>query len=131
MQCDITFSNPYVVRVTFDEDQYETAKAKLGVLSRKTYKLIKGTWGYTQMKVEKTGEEQSQSVTIQGANGHTATFPGYMAPVLSSRSYFVFKDQADALQFTLSNENAKLLTMWPSNLKFTIYDYDDAQQKTE
>ena len=130
-QCDIPFSNPFIVRVTFDQYPYDSAKSKLGELSRKTFRLIKGTWGYTQMKVEKTGEEASQPVTIQGANGHVATFPGYMTPVLSSRSYFLFRDRADALQFMLYTENAKLLTMWPSNLKFTVYDYDDTQQKVE
>jgi hypothetical protein len=97
----ITFSNPYVVCIKYaiERDYLEHRE-----LYRKLYKQITGTWGYTMLH-----QGMRNPVTSQ---------------LKDSIAYFCFKHEIDVLQLCLMEGNCKKVMLWPSNLKFTIYEYD-------
>jgi len=114
----IFFPNPYVVML--EHDKYEDVEPwHFQKLTRKVYKLIQGTWGYCKPEPEyKFPPEDERRVAI--------TTPGLFAPIFGMesiyRSYWVFKDEIDALQFRLMiGEKSSHVYMWPKRY-FTIHE---------
>lgn len=127
----IFFPDPYVVRVDFPEGTMEAAMAEYRKLTRSAYRLLKGTWGYSQLEYE-----QWQA---SNKNNHPAPLcPGHFAgmnqgQIVSSlfdsdwvsilRGYICFADELDALQFRLSlSAKAIQVVLWPKNILFTIHE---------
>lgn len=121
------FSNPTVVRVKFPDEAYSLATLKLSEITRKTYKLIHGTWGHTKVFTEFVGTKRESAFTITLPGG-SVTLPPTEFPDMALRAYFAFKDEVDALQFLLYFENAKIVTMWPRKT-FTIHEYIESDQQ--
>lgn len=127
----IFFPNPYVVRVDFGAQcQLDRAESEYRKLTRKAYRNIKGTWGYSNV--------MSEHVKIKDDHKHSAPpGPGYftgmhtnlviaaiMDPDYQSenRAYICFKDEEDALQFRLTVDVPLLhVLMWPERL-FMIHE---------
>jgi len=92
----INFSDPYVIRVQY---KGESSILPFNDLKKQVYKSVKGTWGFSSLKVE----------------GEIFDFPSVLA------SYWCFKDSADALMFTLlAGEKASRVLIWPATT-FTIH----------
>ena len=113
-------SNPYVVRVKHPES-VSHENIKLGEFRKmlKTAKTqITDTWGYSNPEFE-----------IVKTAGEILVLFGSVSvdmPVSECHSYWVFTNEMDALQFRLSvGENALQMHMWPTNIKYTIYEYDN------
>lgn len=126
------FSDPYVVRLEYknihamfqeDEDYRK--------ITRATYKLIEGTWGYSKLV--------NDVIRVKNEHGHlfppgphhfdgmtqSQTMASLFDPDWQTvrRGYFCFKDELDALQFRLTiNVNAVQVVMWPKNILFTIHE---------
>lgn len=120
----IIFSNPYVVMLEHrsagdgylgDNFEYDFQK-----LTRKVYKQIQGTWGYCKPQSEYIfPEKDSKKPTLSSIAG--AFTPIYGMPTVM-RSYWVFKDEIDALHFRLMiGEKAMRVYMWPQRY-FTIHE---------
>ena len=112
----IFFPNPHVVRLEYGEDVGTIdAETDYRKIISKTYRLTKGTWGYTTLDYEFSRVKNDlESSVFNGINlGDTISF---------QRCYFCFKDELDALQFRLSiNTRAVQVKMWPSRW-FTIHE---------
>jgi len=107
----IFFPEPYVVRVEYPAD-FDSA-VKYNKTIRNTYKLIKGTWGYSQLQLE-----ESYVNNPWEPNRYVK-----QVYVNMMRGYVCFKDDLDALQFRLSIDNGAIkVLMWPKSLYFTIHE---------
>lgn len=133
-QSKLTFTG-YVVRLDYKDLAFEDAEKEHRKTCRSAYKLLKGTWGFSQLTQETIciKPDQNQPTTAIGKPYGSGHFAG-MTPaqaisslfdqdwVLVTRAYFAFKDEADALQFRLSvNSNAIRVHIWPK-LEFTIHE---------
>jgi hypothetical protein len=92
-------SSPIVVRLQqeFEIDIFGPKFPNFLKMLKGFRKLIKGTWGVSQIVMDntKTGSQ-----------------------------YFFFDNEDDLLMFLLkAPNNTKRVYMWPSNLRFTIYEY--------
>lgn len=118
----IFFPNPYVVRVEYERDMPMTdSEADYRKLTRRAYKLISGTWGYSSLEYEelKTGKDDPVGPIVIGNPG--IVFISDFGVV--SRGYACFKDEDDALQFRLMNgAKAIRVHMWPAKRLFTIHE---------
>ena len=122
----IPFANPYVVRVQYgDSITYEDAVMSHRKIMRNAYKLMQGTWGYSNLDYEQistVGEQAAPMVWTPAAGGGPPLVsynPGYS---FALRAYVVFKDEMDALQFRLSiDNNSRQVKMWPERW-FTIHE---------
>ncbi len=118
---DVIFDNPYVVRV----NHTESTNGNYNLLEfRKILKLAKelihGTWGYSNAEYE---ELVDKSDVRHG--GLSIIVHKY-----ECRSYWVFKDNIDALQFRLTvGDKATHVHMWPTKIKFTITEYTNDDNK--
>lgn len=99
---------------------------------RKTYKLIQGTWGYSQLEYEMVqikndhGHKSAPGSTFFAGMSSTAVISSLLDPDYANRlsGYVCFKDEADALQFRLSIEVKSIhVHMWPER-KFLIHEMD-------
>lgn len=102
-------------------------------LMRRAYKLIHGTWGYSNLEYEETMvkiDYTPQHHVIKNApniNGNNLmqifvasfnTDSNYVA-----RGYICFKEESDALQFRLMvGATAIRVHMWPNKRLFTIHE---------
>lgn len=116
----IFFPNPYVVML--EHNSYEDVEPwHFQKLTRKVYRLIKGTWGYCKPEPEYKFPEKDEK--------KSPTLPllsGKFIPIHNMdsiyRSYWVFKDEIDALQFRLMiGEKSDHVYMWPKRY-FTIHE---------
>lgn len=115
----IFFSNPYVLRLTPEESMQMDADWRS--LTRKAYKQIAGTWGHTALSTEYI----QPYIAFSGMNAQQLAAP-FTCNTYKKRGYFCFKDELDALQFRLMVDSAAVrVHIWPSNCKFTIYEYVD------
>jgi len=128
----IFFPNPYVVRVEYLSNQPEyVIEADYRRVTRRAYKLIQGTWGYSPLDTD--------VIQIKNDHGHTSPpgsnhFNGMSQhQIMTSlfdpdwqtvyRGYCCFKDELDALQFRLSIDTRAIqVVMWPKNIVFTIHE---------
>jgi len=128
----IFFPNPYVVRMEYLCNRPdEVLEAEYRKVTRRAYKLIQGTWGYSQL--------EHDVIQVKNDHGHTAPpganhFNGMSQQQIIAtlfdpdwqsvrRAYCCFKDEMDALQFRLSIEaRAIQVVMWPAGTLFTIHE---------
>src|SRR4051812_10395221 len=113
----IFFSNPYVVQVEFSDLVQNEAESQYRKIIRSSYKLIKGTWGYSQLEYEnwqtKNDPEPFDSVQVISPS-LSNIFPSPFDNnnyITRLRGYVCFADVMDALQFRLSiSTKAKQVT---------------------
>jgi hypothetical protein len=111
--------NPYVVRVTHTDCTHANMNlAEFMKFRKKAKQEIKATWGYTDPAVETVKTNNTETLNIFG---HIST---YNVPIEKCHSYWVFTDEADALQFRLTAGESINMHMWPHKILFTIYEYD-------
>lgn len=109
----------------------EEAMGEYRKLTRRAYRLLQGTWGYTPLGLEGTKIKDDHKHPAPPGPGH---FQG-MSPgvALSSlfdpdyqtriRGYACFKDELDALQFRLTLDTSSIqVRMWPEKLRFTVHE---------
>ena len=107
----IFFKNPYVVRVEYAESGYQEATVEYSKLTRKTYRLMQGTWGHTTLEHELTRNIFSAGNALDDTYDYGKL-----------RGYFCFQDEDDALQFRLSiDATAIKVNMWPERW-FTVHE---------
>lgn len=108
----IFFPKPKVVRVEYGMDIPGTdADKHFRDLCRKTYKLIKGTWGHSTIEYEQVTENKGDIFQIVDIR-------------FVQRAYFVFEDELDELQFRLTiDSGSKAVKIWPEKILFTIHEY--------
>lgn len=131
----IFFANPYMVRIEYDKDTpMEVAQDEYRKLMRRTYKLIRGTWGYCPLEHEQSQIKNDHNHMAPPGPNHfngmnqnqviASLFNSDYAHVL--RAYLCFKDESDALQFRLMIDTKAIhVHMWPNNKFFTIHELVD------
>jgi hypothetical protein len=117
-------SNPYVIRVTHPECT-SPENMRLGEF-RKMLKTAKSqitdTGGYSNPEFEIIKSNITTNISLQKF---------WDAPSVQCHSYWVFTNELDALQFTLSvGENALKMHIWPTNVKYTITEYIEDTDET-
>jgi hypothetical protein len=127
----IFFSRPYVVRVEYPADiMMEQAESDYRKLTRRAYRLIKGTWGYCPLEPELVKvKDEFNHPTPPGPSHFAGMAPGVMIASLfdsdyqhRTRGYLCFADELDALQFRLAiSTTARQVFMWPERW-FTIHE---------
>jgi hypothetical protein len=124
-------TNPYVVRL---DHNTATGSFNIDILEfRKILKIAKtcttNTWGYSSPEIEHvTIPEESRPVQIIPPSAQQYTL-NFSTEQMIYRSYWVFKDEMDALQFRLTvGETARHVYMWPTNVKFTIQEYTEVSE---
>lgn len=118
----IFFPDPYVVRVEYAiPGDYSEDMRNFQKLTRATYKLIKGTWGYCMPE-----EEQVDGFSKLDKSGQLSfSFNENYKQML--RGYFAFKEEMDALQFRLSIDVTSVrVNIWPYRY-FTIHEYIEVE----
>lgn len=94
---NIFFPKPIVVQVKY-ASMGTMYPAEHLALVRKTYKMIAGTWGHSDVQ------------TTYGLEFFS-----------SDTAYFCFSSAEDTLQFCITVPQSKQVKMWPS-VKFTIHE---------
>ena len=104
---------PYVVRIEHAKgDGNFMDLTEFRKTLRRQRSIMQATWGYTDPIWEK--------VSVNDVDNYFAWY----SPDFYLRSYWVFSDELDALQFRLSvGESAKQMFIWPQNTKFTITEF--------
>jgi len=119
----IFFKNPYVARLDH-EAPYGTVDLCLIPSFReaksKAYKLICGTYGYTNPVYEGSTDLTQPWYSPAGLLRGNLSTP---------RSYWCFKHEMDALQFRMMiGTRATRVYMWPDSLNFTIFDFTENKE---
>lgn len=116
----IFFPDPYVVRVQYGSDiAFDQAELKYRTLTKRVYKEIKGTWGYSKLEYEQISQN---TPTTQSNIGNIVVYSSFIDSMFAYRGYFVFEDEMDALQFRLSLDTSAVhVKMWPETW-FTIHE---------
>lgn len=123
-QTRLFIPNPYVVRVdhgTGDGFHFDLKEFRRVLSSLK--KTVTSTWGYSDPIWERHILPEDNTLTISTPTYYNAV----NVHVFENRqvSYWVFSDTIDALQLKLIVGDKSMSTqMWPSNLKFTITEYE-------
>lgn len=123
----IFFPDPYMVRVEFADTGMDDANLQYRKITRSAYKLLKGTWGYSNLEMEVwqiDSQDQSDiSLTALAHNQTQLTASLFTANYISVlRAYVCFAEEADALQFRLSiSAKSRHVKMWPKK-EFTIHE---------
>jgi hypothetical protein len=110
----IFFPNPKVMRVQYsDLTLVESSASNYRKLTRQAYKLIRGTWGYSELRCE----------TLRGSNhlpdSIDSLFDDYGSCI---RGYICFEDEMDLLQFKLmTTAEMTQVSMWPAQT-FLIHE---------
>ena len=134
-QSKIFFPNPYVVRVEYDGNQFDTTTdAAYRKLVRNTYRLIKGTWGHSALIFEVIRSEDpaisAQAQALTQTQIWAAIFSSVAPTYTARRGYFCFKDELDALQFRLSIDTTAIqVVMWPNDVRFTIHEVVETDEQ--
>jgi len=117
----IFFPDPYVVRLEYGDSPVFDAEADYGRTIRNAYKLISGTWGYSNLEHELTQIKNEAPVVSGMFNGVNITsFDNSWGHI--PRGYLCFKDELDVLQFRLSIDTRAIqVKMWPKRW-FTIHE---------
>lgn len=133
----IFFPRPYVVRVEYSADMMmEQMESDYRKLTRQTYKLIKGTWGYCPLEPELVKvKDEFNHPTPPGPAHFSGLAPGVVIASLFDpdyqhriRGYLCFADELDALQFRLTiSTTSRQVFMWPERW-FTIHEVVEADE---
>ena len=100
--------NPYVVRLDHNIAPNGAIADYMGfrkIISRTRQSCAK-TWGYSNATPERTATDDTTTV-------------------YTMRSYWLFQDEMDALQFKLIHTEAVRMIIWPKIINFTIYEQDN------
>lgn len=121
----IFFPNPYMVRVEFPTGE-DNANWEYGKMIRSAYRLLQGTWGYSELAYEiwNTDPEPKIPFTQLTANQQIASLFAITTTDFTSllRGYVCFADEMDALQFRLTIDVKSIqVLMWPKK-EFTIHE---------
>jgi hypothetical protein len=119
-----------MVRVEYPDGTMEDAMADYRKLTRQAYKLLKGTWGYSQLEYETWQTKKPDGPLVPASNPFAGMNQNQIIASLFDndfvnilRGYICFKDEMDALQFRLSiSAKAIQVRMWPKNREFTIHE---------
>ena len=106
------FPNPVVLQVEFSDPNLREFQR----IKNRVYKTIKGTWGCSDL--------QPVILHIDLFREKTSTIFYSNSTKIVYRAYFCFKDEIDALQIKLINENISRVYMWPKT-SFQIHEYTD------
>lgn len=126
----IFFPNPYVLRLEYPLVSPEQATAEYWKLTRQAWKLLEGTWGYSQLQQEQIKiKDEFKDNALQVSTHFAGMTPIQQIAVLFNsdyqnvlRGYLCFSDKLDALQFRLMiPTNAIQVSMWPERW-FTIHE---------
>jgi hypothetical protein len=122
----IFFENPYVVCLEHTGFNFPNMNLSgFRKILKSTRNLIQGTWGYSNPEFETLALKESDL----DANGLPTLASLFTSPEFRLRSYWVFKDEIDALQFRLSvGETARRVHMWPQDKTFTIYEAEETNE---
>ena len=112
---------PYIVRVEHGiPGAYNFDLAEFYKLLRRTRTTIFATWGYTDPELEVAPSREAG----QDAQARNSSMLSITDTIFLLRSYWIFEDKSDALQFRLGlPELATQVFMWPRQKVFTIYEY--------
>jgi hypothetical protein len=112
----------------------EQAEGEYSKLTRQTYRLIKGTWGYCPLKPEMVRvKDESDHLALLNplhiTNGSPVISPLYDPDFQHQcRGYLCFADELDALQFRLTVfTTSRQVLMWPER-RFTIHEVVKADE---
>ncbi len=117
----ITFTNPYVIKIRHSIIENDVLSLpKFFTTLQRAKKIYTGTtWGYSNPEMGPS----SNKTTVVIHNGNQMQIPWIDYDLCS---YWVFKDEQDALQMRLTiGEYAQKVIIWPSSIKFTIYEYSN------
>jgi len=124
----IFFPDPYMVRIEFADTVQHEAEAEYRKITRSAYKLIKGTWGYTQLEYESWQTKNDTEPYDPVLTTTSASLSNIFSSLFDNnyitrlRGYICFADEMDALQFRLSiSARSQQVTMWPKR-EFTIHE---------
>lgn len=110
---------PYVVRIDHAEMSMDnlTLSEFRSILTR-SKKIFGDTWGYSNPEMEVLDTDKEEKLAL---GNYTALFN---SRDFVYRSYWLFADNMDALQFRLSvGEKATQVYIWPQQIKFTITEF--------
>jgi hypothetical protein len=133
----IFFSNPYVLRLDYSETPFTDALSDYTKTTRRAYRVITGTWGYTTLEFEMAQFKNDHGhVNPPGGAFFNGMNQGQVIQSLLNpdykqmpRGYICFEDEMDALQFRLSvSSNAIHVQMWPSRM-FTIHEVVETDEQ--
>ena len=112
---------PYVVRVEHGiPGNYNFELAEFYKLLRRTRTTIFATWGYSNPELEVAPARNDEGNNLSG----NSAMVNITDTIFLLRSYWVFEDKSDALQFRLGlPEVATQVFMWPRLKEFTMYEY--------
>lgn len=112
-------SNPYVVRIDHNEMSLgNPALSEFRKILTRSKKIFGDTWGYSNPEIEVIQSGNKDTLVI-GNNAAAFNYPDVVY-----RSYWIFADNMDALQFRLAvGEKAKQVYIWPQKVKFTITEF--------
>jgi len=124
----IFFPDPYVVRLEYGDVPRFDAESDYRKVIHNAYRLIGGTWGYSNLEYEMT-QIKSEAPVVSGIfNGVNITSLDNSWEHLP-RCYFCFKDELDALQFRLSiSTRAIQVRIWPERW-FTIHEVVETDEQ--
>ena len=116
----IFFPNPHVVRLDYEDASIIEAEAAFRKIIRSAYRLIEGTWGYSELRYEFVGMKAgdfSPTIVFNGISHSSFNETTHMP-----RGYLCFENELDALQFRLSiSTKAFHVKLWPA-CWFTIHE---------
>lgn len=120
-------SAPYIVRVEHGEfNGLNMDLVEFYKILRKTRSTTFATWGYSHPSPE------SISLGLEDPAADWISKLCHNNSVNLLRSYWVFEDDSDALQFRLGlSRKALQVFMWPKDKQFTMYEYTSYQQSHE
>lgn len=121
----IFFPNPYVVMLEHGINEIDDFQFQK--LTRRVYKLIQGTWGFSKPQLEYKLPPPDNKKKPMLSAVPTIFIPTYGGEH-TYRSYWAFKDEVDALQFRLMiGEKSLHVFMWPPRF-FTIHEVAETDE---
>lgn len=79
---------------------------------------ITDVWGYTNVRHE-TRQVSSDNTLIGSVNSKWQFQPNMISVACA---YWCFSEESDATHFLMTTPTANRVYIWPSNLKFTVYN---------
>jgi hypothetical protein len=120
-----------MLRLDYGDTPFTEALSEFTKSTRKAYRLISGTWGYSTLEYEVAQVKNDHNhVAGPGPNhfngmNNNQVIVSLLDPDYKQmpRAYLCFEDELDALQYRLSMGSVKAthVVMWPTR-KFTIHE---------
>lgn len=118
----VFIKDPYVVKLVHPESTVGNVNmAEFRRILRQVKGVVGDTWGYSNPEDEVISMSKEDAAKFNVGN-----FQLYSMYNFVYCSYWVFKDQVDALQFLLvAGNNASHVHIWPSSRTFAITEFVD------